>query len=78
MKDKTKNEPSTHMKLIELVMANGGIVQDKLEMLELLQHYKSLETDFNTYLEWEKSIAYQKGMLEAMKSHDHIMNGGTL
>lgn len=78
MRRKTKDEPSTHMKLIELVMANEGIVQDKLDMIELLQHYKKLDTDFSTCLEWEKSIAYQKGMLEAMKAHDRIMEGGAL
>lgn len=70
--DKGNEAPSLHMKLVELVMERGGIAKEKLELLELLQHYKKLDKDFNTYLSWEKSIAYQKGMLEAMKTFDKI------
>lgn len=61
-----ENDSSLHMKLVELVMEKGCKVSDKLKLLELLEHYKKLDKDFWTYLSWEKSNAYQAGMLEAI------------
>lgn len=65
-------KPSLHMQLVELVMERGGEVGSKLKLLELLEHYKKLDKDFDTYVGFEKSNAYQKGMLEAIKSFNKL------
>lgn len=60
------------MQLVELAMKTTDEVGNKIKMLELLEHYKKLDKDFWTYLEWEKSSAYQKGLLEAMRKFNEI------
>lgn len=69
---KKTQRKSPHMQLVELVMNTTDEVGSKVKLLELLEHYKKLDKDFDTYLEWEKSSAYQKGLLEAMRKFNKI------
>lgn len=69
---KKTQRKSPHMQLVELVMNTTDEVGNKVKLLELLEHYKKLDKDFDTYLEWEKSNAYQKGLLEAIRKFNKI------